>query len=104
MMIRSSVALLLVLLGNFNGFAQGRGAGGRGGPPQPPPAARAAAPFDMAGYWVSIVSEDWRWRMFPNKGDYAGVPLNAEGRKVADGWDPVKDEAENDTKPMVRRA
>src|SRR6058998_3281683 len=93
MMIRSSVALLLVLLGNFNGFAQGRGAGGRGGPPQPPPTPRAAAPFDMTGYWVSIVSEDWRWRMFPNKGDYAGVPLNPEGRKVADSWDPAKDEA-----------
>ena len=96
-MIRSSVALLLVLLGNFNGFAQGRGAGGRGGPPQPPPTPRAAAPFDMTGYWVSIVSEDWRWRMFPNKGDYAGVPLNPEGRKVADSWDPAKDEAAGET-------
>jgi hypothetical protein len=47
----------------------------------------------MTGYWVSIVSEDWRWRMFPNKGDYAGVPLNPEGRKVADAWDPAKDQA-----------
>src|SRR2546430_8596219 len=41
---------------------------------------------------VSIVSEDWRWRMFPNKGDYAGVPLNPEGRRVADAWDPAKDQ------------
>jgi hypothetical protein len=47
----------------------------------------------MTGYWFSVVSEDWRWRMFPNKGDYAGVPLNAEGRRVADVWDPAKDEA-----------
>ena len=47
----------------------------------------------MTGYWISIVSEDWRWRMFPNKGDYAGVPLNPEGRKVADAWDPAKDQA-----------
>jgi hypothetical protein len=47
----------------------------------------------MTGYWVSIVNEDWRWRMFPNKGDYAGVPLNAEGRRIADAWDPAKDEA-----------
>jgi hypothetical protein len=31
--------------------------------------------------------------MFPNKGDYAGVPLNPEGRRVADTWDPAKDEA-----------
>jgi len=47
----------------------------------------------MTGYWVSIVAEDWRWRMFPNKGDYGGVPLNAEARKIADAWDPAKDEA-----------
>ena len=29
----------------------------------------------------------------PAKGDYQGVQLNAEGRKVADTWDPAKDEA-----------
>jgi hypothetical protein len=54
---------------------------------------RAAAPFDLTGYWVSIVTEDWRWRMFPSKGDYGGIPLNAEARKIADAWDPAKDEA-----------
>jgi len=33
-------------------------------------------------------------RMFtPPKGDYAGIPLNAAARKVADAWDPAKDEA-----------
>jgi hypothetical protein len=75
------------LLASLNGQAQGRGTA-RGGPP---PTAKAAAAFDMAGYWVSIVSEDWRWRMFPNKGDYGGVPLNAEARRIADAWDPAKD-------------
>src|SRR6185436_2733290 len=46
------------------------------------------------GYWVSVVTEDWRYRMVtPAKGDYASVPLNEEGRKVADTWDPAKDEA-----------
>ena len=29
----------------------------------------------------------------PAKGDYASVPLNPEGRRVADTWDPAKDEA-----------
>jgi hypothetical protein len=29
----------------------------------------------------------------PPKGDVAGIPLNAEGRKIADGWDPAKDAA-----------
>jgi len=62
--------------------------------PQPPQTARAAAPFDLTGYWVSIVSEDWRWRMVtPAKGDYASVPLNEEGRKAADAWDLSKDKA-----------
>ena len=67
------------------------GRGGRGGPPPTP---RAAAPVDLTGNWVSIVSEDWRWRMVtPPKGDYANMPLNAEARKVGDGWDPARDQA-----------
>ena len=69
-------------------LGQGRGAA------QPPQPGQAAAPIDLTGYWVSIVTEDWRFRMLtPAKGDYASVPLNAEARKVADAWDPAKDEA-----------
>jgi hypothetical protein len=46
----------------------------------------------MTGYWVAVVTEDWRWRMMtPPKGDYASVPLTPEGRKVADAWDPATD-------------
>jgi len=75
-------------------YGQGRG-GGRGGEaPQPPKTGRAGAVFDMTGYWISVVTEDWRYRMVtPAKGDYQGVPLNAEARKIADSWDPAKDEA-----------
>ena len=63
-------------------------------PAAAPANAKAAAPEDITGYWVSIVTEDWRWRMVtPPKGDYASVPLNPAGRKVADTWDPAKDEA-----------
>ena len=62
--------------------------------PPPPAAPRAGAAIDLRGYWVSLVTEDWRFRMVtPAKGDYASVPLTAEGRKVADSWDPAKDEA-----------
>ena len=61
---------------------------------QAPQPAKTRAPFDMTGYWVSMVTEDWRFRMItPLKGDYLGVPLNPEGRRVADTWDPAKDEA-----------
>jgi len=62
---------------------------------QPPPGARAAAPIDLTGYWVSVVTEDWRYRMAtPRKGDYASVPLNAAARRAADAWDPAKDTAD----------
>lgn len=65
-----------------------------GPPPGPPPTGRTAAPEDVTGYWVSLVTEDWRYRMVtPAKGDYDGVPLNGAGRKLADAWDPAKDEA-----------
>jgi hypothetical protein len=65
-----------------------------GGAPAPPRAPRAAAPIDLTGYWVSIVTQDWRWRMVtPARGDYQGIPLTPEARKVADAWDPAKDDA-----------
>jgi hypothetical protein len=67
----------------------------RGAAPQgPPPTPRAAAPIDITGTWVSIVTEDWRWRMItPPKGDYPSVPLTPAGRELADHWDPAKDAA-----------
>ena len=56
--------------------------------------ARAAAPDDFTGYWVSEVTEKWRYRMIvPDKNDYVQVPLNPEGRKIAAAWDPARDEA-----------
>jgi hypothetical protein len=65
----------------------------RGGAANP----KAAAPIDLTGYWVSVVSEDWRYRMVtPAPGDYQGVPMTAAARKVADAWDPSKDEASGD--------
>lgn len=60
----------------------------------PPQSARAAAPVDLTGYWVSPVMEDWRWRMVtPLRGDAASIPVNAAARAVIDAWDPAKDEA-----------
>ena len=68
--------------------------GGAGAPAAPPPTPRASAPIDLSGNWVAVITEDWRWRMVtPAKGDYASVPLNVEGKRVADTWDPAKDEA-----------
>ena len=59
-----------------------------------PPAAKTAAPIDLTGYWVAVITEDWRWRMVtPAKGDYQSIPITAQAQKVADAWDPAKDEA-----------
>jgi hypothetical protein len=46
------------------GQARGRGAAN----------AKTAAPVDLTGYWVAVVSEDWRHRIeTPRKGDYESV-------------------------------
>jgi hypothetical protein len=56
--------------------------------------AKEAAPIDLTGYWVSVVTEDWRYRMVtPARGDHPSVPLNAAGNALANSWDPAKDEA-----------
>jgi hypothetical protein len=68
-----------------------RGGPGRGGAPV---SARDGAAIDLTGYWVSVITEDWKFRMVtPKKGVYDSLTLNAEGRRVADTWDPAKDEA-----------
>ena len=70
--------------------AQGRGRAG-GGPPQ---TGRAAAPRDLTGTWVSVVTEHWHLRMLvPPKGEFAMLPLNPEARKLAGAWDPAKEPA-----------
>lgn len=55
----------------------------------PAPTPKDMAPLDLTGYWVSVVTEDWRYRMvMPRKGDFDSVPLNREGRRVAETWQP----------------
>jgi hypothetical protein len=79
--------LAFVVIVSTSLAAQGRQGGA---PPNP----RAAAPIDLTGTWVSVVTEDWRWRMrTPPKGDYASLPLTDAARKAADAWDPAKDTA-----------
>jgi len=60
----------------------------------PPPPARVGAPWDITGYWVSLVTDDWRYRMLtPPKGNVDYLPVTAEARRAANDWDPSKDEA-----------
>jgi len=68
---------------------------------QPPAAAQRpaqtpqqATTVDLTGDWVSVVTGDWKFRMVtPNKGVLDGLPLNAEGRRIANAWDPKQDAA-----------
>ena len=74
--------------------ARAQRGGGRGGPAQTP---RQAAALDLTGYWVSVITEDWKFRMVtPRKGIYETLTLNAEGRRIGDAFDPAKDEAAGD--------
>jgi hypothetical protein len=81
--------LLLAFLFPVSIYAQ---RGGRGGGPAANP--RQGAALDLTGYWVSVITEDWKFRMVtPKKGIYETLPLNAEGRRAGDTFDPAKDEA-----------
>lgn len=58
------------------------------------PTARQQAPFDLTGFWVSLVTADWRFRMVvPGRGEYAGIPINDTGKTFADQWTRAADEA-----------
>src|SRR5665213_1147975 len=62
-----------------------------------PPDARSRAPVDLTGYWVAVVTEDWRYRMMtPDKGDFTGIALNAAGRTLMQKWDPARDQADGE--------
>jgi hypothetical protein len=75
---------------------QGPARGGRGGgAPAAPPTARAAAAADFSGYWVRIITEDWRWLMVvPNKGNSDSIQLSPAGQAILNAWDPARDEAD----------
>src|ERR1700683_3394040 len=60
-----------------------------------PKTPKEAAPIDLTGSWVSVVTEDWRWRMLiPKKGDgckpYGAAALMRVPGRLQISW-------ENDT-------
>ena len=82
------VATLSVLAAPATSHAQ---RGGRGGAPA---TGRDAAALDLTGYWVSVITEDWKYRMVtPKAGVFDAIPLSAEGRKIGMAWDPARDES-----------
>jgi hypothetical protein len=93
--MKAGVALsMLLLIGVPAGAQRGQGRQGAG----PAASAKDGAPVDLTGYWVTVITEDWRYRMVtPARGDHPSVPLNAAGNAVANSWDPAKDEAAGET-------
>ena len=66
---------------------------------------KEAAPIDLTGYWVSIVSEDWRFRMVtPPKGDYPNFLLNPAGAKLANDVGPGERRGRQGSLQGLRRA
>jgi hypothetical protein len=58
------------------------------------PEAQTPREFDLPGYWVSIVTQNWRFRMVvPGRGEYVEIPLNLKAKQFADAWNPATDEA-----------
>jgi len=63
------------------------------GAAQPPRPARDRAPIDLTGYWVSYVTENWRYRMVtPAKGEYRRIPASRAALPIINAWDPAADE------------
>ena len=84
-----SLAALLVAVSTSPAVAQQ--------PPGRATSARESAFIDLTGQWVSVINEDWRWRMVtPPKGDTASIPLNPAGIKLAGAWDLAADKARGD--------
>ena len=81
----AALVLALAAMAGSHLFAQGPA------PEGPPPTPRALTPqsLDLEGYWVSIINEDYRWRMVtPPPGDFASLPLIQAGREMGEQWTP----------------
>lgn len=88
MKTKISAMLVSLFLGSIATLASAQPGGGQAQP------AQAAAPIDLTGYWVALVTEDWRFRMLTAPaGDYEGIGLTARGREIANAWDPEADAA-----------
>jgi hypothetical protein len=86
----AAAALTVVFLLAFAGRTAVRAQQQRGSAAS---AARDRAPIDLTGYWVSYVTENWRYRMVtPAKGEYRRIPSSRAALPLINAWDPAADE------------
>ena len=90
-MRRSLIALAALVLGLLAaGLPASLRAQRQGSPPAA--SARDTAPIDLTGYWVSYVTENWRYRMVtPAKGEYRRIPASPAALPIINAWDPAAD-------------
>jgi hypothetical protein len=82
-----AAALLLFAVGGPSAVRAQQQAG------SPARSARDGAPIDITGYWVSYVTENWRYRMVtPPKGEYRRIPASRAALPLINAWDPATDE------------
>ena len=89
MRARAAAATAVVLL-VFTGATAVRAQRQGGAPAR---SGRDGAPIDLTGYWVSYVTENWRYRMVtPAKGEYRRIPAAPAALPLINNWDPAADE------------
>ncbi|MGH8205352.1 MAG: hypothetical protein ACRETK_01115 [Steroidobacteraceae bacterium] len=83
-----ALCLSVLMLASVPLRAQGRPAAGAAtAAPGKPVSAREQAPFDLSGYWTSVITQNWRYRMIvPGPGEYADIPINRKAKQMADAW------------------
>jgi hypothetical protein len=85
--IVAAATLVMALAGMTTAQAQQRGGGAAA------KSARDAAPIDLTGYYVSYVTENWRYRMVtPPKGEYRRIPSSPAAVPLINAWDPAADQ------------
>jgi hypothetical protein len=88
------LVVAVTALALWAGEAGKAGGGQRGRAQGPPPTPKSDPAIDITGTWTAVITEDWALRMVtPRKGDYTRVPMTPAARRIADAWDPAKDEA-----------
>jgi hypothetical protein len=77
----------------LGGAAHVRAQRGHAAEPLAPVTARALAPVDLTGVWVSVVTEDWRAQVEPEgKSQHPAIPLSPAGLSRVNARNPMKDE------------
>jgi hypothetical protein len=75
-------------------WAQGRARTAGVAPAAKSQSAREQAPYDLSGYWTSVITQNWQYRMIvPGPGEYADIPINAKAKQLADAFRASADTA-----------